>query len=294
VRIENTDLKVAYAGTWYVNTSPNANHSGGSASLSMDAGNSATLAFDGTGAKWIGLRDAWAGIARVKIDGVTQATIDTYSDADQPHVVLFSKQDLAAGAHTIGIEVTGDRNAASGGAWVWVDAFDVTTGGSATPTPTPTSTPTSTPTTTPTATPTPTSTPTATPGPTPAGTPYKVEQTAASYDGTWYDNGAGVHSGGSAKLAIDAGARATLAFNGTGAAWIGYSDPWSGIARVFVDGALRGTIDTYASSDQPQRRQFAIGGLASGAHTLSIEVTGTKAAAASSAWIWVDAFEITP
>jgi hypothetical protein len=61
----------------------------------------------------------------VFIDGTLRATIDTYAAAEQDRVALYSMSGLSAGAHTIRIEVTGQRSAASGGAAVWLDALDV-------------------------------------------------------------------------------------------------------------------------------------------------------------------------
>ena len=48
-------------------------------------------------------------------------------------------------------------------------------------------------------------------------------------------------------LATDAGFRITLNFKGTGVSWIGYRDEWSGMARVYVDGAAKTTVDNYQS-----------------------------------------------
>src|SRR5437867_9876082 len=114
------------------------------------------------------------------------------------------------------------------------------------------------------------------------------------YPGTWYSNSMSVHSGRSAALALSKGARATFAFNGTAAKWIGYKDPWSGIANVYVDGALKTQVDSYSASGQAQQVLYTITGLSSGSHTLVIEVTGTKNPSAQSAWIWVDAFDFAP
>ena len=102
------------------------------------------------------------------------------------------------------------------------------------------------------------------------------------------------NSGGSAVLALDTGARATFAFNGTAVKWIGRRDAWSGIANVYVDGVFRTQVDTYAASDQAQVVLFTVTGLSSGAHTLTIEATNTKNTSAQSAWVWVDAFESAP
>jgi len=112
-----------------------------------------------------------------------------------------------------------------------------------------------------------------------------------TYAGTWYTDNYSVNSGGSSVLALSAAARATFEFNGTVAKWIGYRDAWSGIANVYEDGVLKGQVDTYSATDQAQAVLYTITGLTSGAHTLTIEVTGTRNTSAKSAWVWVDAFE---
>jgi hypothetical protein len=112
-----------------------------------------------------------------------------------------------------------------------------------------------------------------------------------TYKGTWYPNSLSAHSGSSAVLATDSGSRATFSFNGTGANWIAYRDEWSGIANVYVDGALKGQVDTFASPSRAQVRMYSVTGLAAGSHTLAIEATGQKSGASGGAWVWVDAFE---
>jgi hypothetical protein len=93
---------------------------------------------------------------------------------------------------------------------------------------------------------------------------------------------------------MDANARSTVTFTGTGVKWIGYRDEWSGIARVYVDGVLNATIDTYASPSQGQAVLYTATGLVSGVHSLAIEVAGAHSAASAGSWVWVDAFDITP
>jgi hypothetical protein len=124
----------------------------------------------------------------------------------------------------------------------------------------------------------------------------RVEQTnsAVTYTGTWYSNSGSFNSGGSAALAFNSGARATFRFTGTAVKWIGYRDAWSGIANVYIDGVLKSQVDTYAASAQAQGVNFAITGLSSGNHTITIEATGTKGKSAISVWVWVDAFDFLP
>jgi hypothetical protein len=122
----------------------------------------------------------------------------------------------------------------------------------------------------------------------------RVEQNnaAVQYAGDWFSNSNPSHSGGSAALTILGSA--TFRFSGTGARWVGYSDPWSGIANVYVDGVLKATVDTYSTTSKYQALQYTITGLASGNHTLKVQGTGQHNAAAAASWVWVDAFDYVP
>jgi hypothetical protein len=138
--------------------------------------------------------------------------------------------------------------------------------------------------------------PSLTPAPAaPASSASLVEETdaAVNYTGSWSANQQAVHSGGGARLAMDNGSVASLTFSGTGAQWVGYLDEWSGIANIRVDGKFIGTVDAYASPQQPRTILYTISKLKKGTHTLTIEVTGTKNPRSAGSWIWVDAFNIT-
>jgi hypothetical protein len=248
-RLEEDDPAVQYAGDWYSNT------------------------FTGTGVRWIGYRDEWAGIARVQLDGQPIVSVDTYASPAQFQALLYSAQGLADGVHTLAIEATGTRNQASAGEWIWLDAFEVT---SLEPSPSPSPTP--------------------TPPPPPPPGASRIEEsdsTAVSYTGDWFTNLLAGHREGGAVLSMEAGARATLVFTGTGVSWIGYRDEWSGIARVYLDGVQIATVDTYASPAQYQAVLPLAEDLAFGTHTLAIEVSGEQNPLSGGAWVWVDAFEVT-
>jgi len=191
--------------------------------------------------------------------------VDTYSATDQAKAVVFAATGLASGPHTLTIDVTGTKNASAQGLWIWIDAFDTTSGAT-------------------------------TPGGGSTGTFTRVEQTASAvaYTGSWYANNGSFNSGGSSATAMDAGRRVTFTFTGTAAKWIGYKDPWSGIANVYVDGVLKAAVDTYSADSQAQAVLYSITGLSSMSHTVTIEVTGTRSASAKGLWIWVDAFEYMP
>jgi hypothetical protein len=209
----------------------------------------------------------------VFVDGVLKATVDTYSANDTAQAVQYSISDLTNAAHTLTIVPKGQQSAASAGSWVWVDAFEVTTGSTTTVVNPPVVT-----------------------DPPVSTTPFRIEQSAAAVvytGGTWSNNTTAPSSNG-AKLSMDPGARATVTFTGTAVNWIAYRDQWSGMARVYVDGVLKSTVDTYAPNDRAQQVMYSITGLSRGTHTLAIEVVGQHSKKSGGNWVWVDAFDVTP
>lgn len=260
-RIDQGDPSIAYSGNWYSNAS--AAHHGGTAALTNTRGARATVTFNGTGITWFGVLDGWSGLATIYLDGTMQ-TIDTFASPARYQAPLFAAHGLASGPHTFSIEVLHERDANTQGSWIWIDAFDIENGSSV-------------------------------PGGISAGA-GRIEENnpALIFTGRWYSNGSAVHSGGTAALAMDAGSRVNVAFNGTGVSWLAYRDEWSGIARVYIDGVEKTTIDNYQSPSAARVTPYILTGLSTGAHTLTIEATGTKSASAKGAWIWVDGFDVIP
>jgi hypothetical protein len=258
-RIEQNDPSVTYSGNWYTNTSTA--NTGGLAALTNTRGARASLTFTGTGINWLGVSDGWGGLATVYVDGV-MTLVNTYGNESRYQRSIFSARGLANGPHTISIEVMHERGAGTEGSWVWIDAFEIEGG-----------------------------------KPIPGGITApagRVEDTDPSlvFSGRWYSKMDSQHSGGRAVLAMDPGFRVDLHFNGTGVSWIGYRDEWSGLARVYVDGEPKTTIDNYRSPAEARGVLYHIEGLSPGAHSLTIEVTGTRSASAKASWIWIDAFDV--
>jgi hypothetical protein len=125
-RVEQDNPAVGYSCppylTWHLNTY--SGHSGASATLAMNGGCRATFSFTGTAVGWVAYRDEWSGIARVYVDETLRAEIDTYVSPQRAQASIYAISGLPAGPHTLTIEVTGSKNPASGGTWVWVDAFE--------------------------------------------------------------------------------------------------------------------------------------------------------------------------
>src|SRR5206468_2006683 len=137
------------------------------------------------------------------------------------------------------------------------------------------------------------------PDTTPPPNTTRFEETAATFApaGAWTaitSASAGVTlSGGSAGYSGAAGATATFTFNGTGVSWIGFNCEQCGIARVSLDGTVVATVDTYAPTrPAASGAMFSTTGLASGSHTLVIEVTGTQNTSSTGAFVVVDAYDV--
>ncbi len=261
-RFEQNDPRITYTGTWYPNT--NALESGGSALLANLKGSQAIVIFNGTGISWVGASDDYSGICYVTLDGVP-ISVDTAnpSGATLYQQRLFAVQGLTPGLHRMTIEVIHSHSASTNASWIWVDAFDIENGSLV--------------------------------GGTMAAGSGLVQQTdvAANYSGHWFQNAGGRYSGGSVNAAVDEGARVDFTFNGTAITWLGYRDEWSGLAQVFVDGALQATVDTYLTPWQAQMPIHKVTGLAPGTHILSIVATGTHHAPSGGSWVWVDGFEVS-
>lgn len=262
-RFEDPDPSIVYTGAWTQDlddafSGTSANYGSGGAARSAAPGARATFTFTGTSVTWIGFRGPAAGIARVYLDGVLVDEVDTFASPKELQAPLFSATGLSPGSHTLAIEVTGLKNAASTNTFIRVDAFDITL-------------------------------------PAPAPVIRRFQQTDATYPtGTWQPSSTNLlYTGGTMTNSNTAGSRAEFTFTGSSIRWVGQRLFDGGIARVFLDGVVVADIDTYAPvQEEFQAAIFTASGLAPGSHTLRIEVTGTKAATSQGTRIVVDAFDI--
>jgi len=123
----------------------------------------------------------------------------------------------------------------------------------------------------------------------------RIEDTdpAVSYTDTWLHGTDARATAGTFAEANLAGAVTTLSFTGTGVRWLGFRSNNNGKARVSIDGVFMGEVDTYAPSPDSAVVFTAIG-LHSGAHSMTVEVTGTRNSASTDTWVIIDAFDVTP
>ncbi len=121
-RYENNSPAVSLKGPWTTSTS--SQDSGGSfATLAADG--YAELTFNTSAVKWIARTNSASGIAEVYIDGVKKATVDLYSATTKVQQVVFETSGLPEVDHVVRIVRTGNKNAASSGRNIIVDAIDV-------------------------------------------------------------------------------------------------------------------------------------------------------------------------
>ena len=264
-RFENTDSAITYTDGvlgpgqppgWF-HGSRSRDWSGRLSSFNRSQGAKATFHFEGTTVRWIGFRAPWAGIARVHVDDVFVIELDLYATTDQPQSVVFSRTGLSSGPHTLTVESTGRKNPASGDYAVVVDAFDVAP---------------------------------AVPHP---AIGARTEESSLSLTAGWTPAEATTRawSGGTAIVSATAAAQATFNFIGTEVRWVGLRGPQMGIAQVYLDGALHARVDAY-DANESEEVTFVVTGLAAGAHTLTIRVTGDKNPAATGSSVVVDAFDV--
>jgi beta-galactosidase GanA len=131
-----------------------------------------------------------------------------------------------------------------------------------------------------------------------AGYTYDDASSALQYSGNWTHAGpsAGYTTGdydSTESWSQSAGASMTVTFTGTAVQWIGPKDNNGGIADVYIDGGLAGTVDTYSAAGKLfQQVLFSDTGLSPGSHTLQIVVTGQQDPASSADTVVIDAINV--
>jgi hypothetical protein len=117
--VQQSATSVTYGGTW--SSISSASSSGGSVKYALVAGASASMSFSGRAIAWVTTLRPTSGAARVYVDGVLVATIDTTSTTTTYRQIVFSKAWSGYASHTIKIVVVGT----AGRPRVDLDAFEL-------------------------------------------------------------------------------------------------------------------------------------------------------------------------
>lgn len=250
VRYEQTHAMLAYDGTW--GTSNNTAMSGGSYTFASAQG-SMNVRFQGTSIAWVTAKSSNFGIARVYLNDVLVDSVDLYAPSIQYQQTVWQSNVLTDGAHTLRIEWTGLKNAASSGTFVGVDALDCAG----------------------------------------YPIPRRFEQTdvLVSQVGTWTTSTNTFMSGGNYMFASSP-ATMNVAFKGTRFNWITTKNSTMGIAQISIDGGPAVDVDLYSSSLAYQALAWSSGTLSNGTHTATITWTGRKNPSSSGTNVGVDAFDV--
>lgn len=229
-RIEQTDTRIAYAGSWATYSASGA--SGGSYKRASTSGASVTVDFNGTYLAWIATRGTTLGAAWVSLDGGSAKKIDLAALAVAYQQKVWDTGELTLGDHEVKIWWD-TANAA--GKYMSIDAFDIE--GSliqAYPV-----------------------------------TRSEQTDPRLLYSGTWSTFSATSASGGDYKAAASGGS-VSVTFSGTRLDWVATLGPAMGTADVSVDGGAPTQIHLHSGGDVYQKMVWSTGNLSSGKHTVEI------------------------
>jgi subtilisin family serine protease len=257
---EQNDAHLTYVGPWSTRWAASA--SAGSFYYTSTKGAAALVSFTGTSIELLAKMGPVYGKAQISLDGGTPEIKDLYSEGDVFKEPIFYADGLDNGPHTLSIRCLGEKNDASGGYVVDVDALRIA--GMLTQVPPPT----------------------------------RFQQDAAplvdAYEGSWRTAYTWSASGGSFKYATSALAKVTVPFSGTYLSWVAKTGPWYGKAKVILDGDIAHPVyvDLYSSYDKYKQPVYNTGLLEPGNHNLTIEWTGLKYWRAKGTQIDVDTFDV--
>jgi hypothetical protein len=122
---------------------------------------------------------------------------------------------------------------------------------------------------------------------------YQQNDSHFSYSGKWTTSANSAASGGTFAYTNSSGGSVTITFEGTHLSLIAKTSSRYGKAKITMDGKVLGTIDLYSRDAKYQQKVWGTGTLKDGTHTVKIDWTGTKRAAASATNINVDCVLVT-
>lgn len=255
-RFENDHPDLTYAGDWF--TWANSGQSDGSAAVARGLGATLTFTFTGDAMRVIGQRGPQRGIARITIDGIEAATVDTYAAGWESQATLHESVGLGAGEHVAVVEYLGPGPNAQGSGVVLIDAVEAAA--------------------------------LVSPPPGEQLTRFENDNSAFVYTGSWFTWNNASQSGGSAAVG-GSGASCSVEFTGPTIRWLGQRGRARGIAEVRIDGQLLETVDTYAADYASQVVLFEATDLPAGTKTLTVTNVGANPLVEGSPVILVDAVE---
>ncbi len=123
-RIEENDSTVKFNGSWTNHSS--SLHSGSSMKYTNSSGAFTEFTFTGNEVKILAMTNAARGIADIYIDGVFDKSVDLYSSSTKYQEVVYEKNGLSTGSHTIKMVWTGKKSPSATSTVISLDAFEIT------------------------------------------------------------------------------------------------------------------------------------------------------------------------
>jgi hypothetical protein len=230
-RFEEGVSGVVYSGSW--NSYGYSYFSAGSYRYSDQRGASFMVAVSGTEVAWVALTAPYMGKATVSLDGGTPTTVDLYSPERMYQQRVWTSGPVANGIHILRVICTGEKNAASTGYYVNLDAVDVQ-------------------------------------GSLETLTVGEQNDSRLAYSSGWLTYANTLFSGGSYTYSNAAGSCVTIPFVGQRLDWVATKGPLYGKAQVSVDGGTSVTVDLSNAVNVYRQIVWSTGALAKGAHTVKI------------------------
>ena len=251
---QETDPTLAYAGSW--GTADQWGALGGTFKYATTSGAGLTIKFNGNCLDLIGKKSPQYGKARILLDGVDSGYVDFYDSKWTYQQLVYTTGTIADGQHTLTLEWSGVKNAASTGYLVNIDAMVVC-------------------------------------GkliqqPVPGTCQQSAEQLA--YSGAWTDVLDSSADGGSFFHANAPDSSLVVEFDGAGLEWFAKTSLVYGKALLSLDGGEPVLVDMFSGPTLYRQCVDSTGPLEYGKHRVSIKWSGLKNAASLGYAINVDSF----
>lgn len=114
-------IQIAFDGLGVSYKKPNQDWKDG---VSLTNGAEATFSFYGEKVRLLSLKGPSYGMAEIAVDDETPKRISLYADADTDSMVVFTKQNLTAGWHTLKIKASGDKSPKASDSRINIRQFD--------------------------------------------------------------------------------------------------------------------------------------------------------------------------
>ncbi len=260
VRVDDTHPTLAYSEEF--TTSSDIALYGGTHHTTNKQGAVAVFNWSGTRLDLIATKAPNRGRMSVALDGQAPVTVDLYSPSYGYKQTVFSTGQLSPGAHTLRVDVIGDKNANSSGTNVGIDALDVA------------------------------GYLTASTLPPRASTRYEQTDGRIAFGGTWTDVSSQFLSAGTYRYTGTSDSAFRVTFTGTRLDWITSKAPSYGIASVRVDGGAPTQVDLYAASYAYKQAVWSTGVLTNAPHTVDVSWTGSKSPGSTGTNVGLDAVDV--